>query len=117
METSESLPFGESYIECAAGSCGTLWPGEDRTLYPAADRGRLLCSRCGDAALVRGEGAKAEERRLLLADLVDNWDREVASRVERPLTPAAEMMRHCAREVRRVLEGRPEPMIGGMRHG
>lgn len=39
--------------------------------------------------------------------LAKRWEEEVASRVEKPLTPSAEMMKHCAGEVRRLLpEGR-----------
>lgn len=52
--------------------------------------------------------------------LAKQWEEEVASRVERPLTASAEMMKHCAAEVRRLLpkaeEPRPE-ILGGGRHG
>lgn len=48
--------------------------------------------------------------------LAKQWEEEVASR-QRPLTGAAEMMQHCAREVRRILNGEPSAPLGGGRHG
>jgi hypothetical protein len=74
-----------------------------------ADRSKP-CLPCGGTGSARACAAyyceSTYEMKAILTDfhmLATRWEEEVASRVERPLTASAEMMKHCAAEVRRLL--------------
>lgn len=68
------------------------------------------CGICGGSGSARDAAYSLldevyEQRRVLLNFhmLAKKWEEEVASRVERPLTASAEMMKHCAAEIRHTL--------------